>query len=356
MSSIKVEVVRIVDVRPHGNADTLELATVGGWQMCVRKGAYKNGDPVVYIEQGTSIPRDVAERLGVTSYLSEKTNIDGDRVLVVHRVKLRGEPSFGLVLTPEPEMKVGDDVAAHYGALKYHPPVKSQAGDAAPSDPRFPSYTDIENMRSYPGIFIDGEEVVATEKIHGTNCRVGFVTDTVNGERRRILMAGSKGLRRKQPPDAEAARGNTYWFPTTLSGVTALLNELFDGGANQAVLFGEVYGLGIQAYAYGSKAIAFRAFDLMADGKYAHHDTFHALCEKHGVATAPLAYRGPFSMAAIKKLSEGPSLIGGAHGREGVVVKPVIERDDPLIGRVILKFVGDAYLFGKAADQDTTDM
>jgi len=61
-------------------------------------------------------------------------------------------------------------------------------------------------------------------------------------------------------------------------------------------------------------------------------------------------------MAAIKKLSEGPSLVGGTHGREGVVVKPVIERDNPAIGRVILKYVGDAYLFGKAAERDTTDL
>lgn len=356
MSTVKVEVVPIADVRPHSNADSLELATVGGWQMCVKKGQYKNGDPVVYVEPGTSIARAVAERLNVVTYLSEKVNIDGDRVLVVKSVKLRGEPSFGLIITPEPGMKIGDDVAAHYGAQKFMPPVRVQAGDSAPADSRFPSYTEIENMRSYPLVFNDGEEVVVTEKIHGTNCRVGFVVDAKVLPRQMTLMAGSKGLRRKQPPDEAAMRTNTYWFPFTLPTVNALLRELFDGGANQAILYGEVFGLGIQAYTYGKKTVTFRAFDLMLNGKYLNYDEFKALCDKHAIETVPVVWRGPFSLAQIKKLSEGPSLVGGPHGREGVVVKPTTERIDPTIGRVVLKYIGDAYLFGKAAEQDTTDM
>ena len=70
----------------------------------------------------------------------------------------------------------------------------------------------------------------------------------------------------------------------------------------------------------------------------------------------PLVYRGGFALATIKALSDGDSLIGGNHGREGVVAKPVRERQDVKIGRVILKYIGDGYLFGKAAEQDTTDL
>jgi RNA ligase (TIGR02306 family) len=352
MSSIKVEVTQIQDIRPHSNADSLDLATVGGWQMCVRKGAYQSGDPIVYFEQGTALPREMADRLGVTQYLSEKTDINGDRVLVIHRVKLRGEPSFGLVVSPEPEMELGADVAEFYGATKYHPPLKSKAGDAEIEDPRFPVYTDIENMRSYPNLLVDGEDVIATEKIHGTNCRVGFVA---NGETR-ILMAGSKGIRRKEPIAQEVFHANTYWHPHSLSGVSALLDHLWQLGHRQAVLFGEVYGKGVQSYAYGQNSIAFRAFDLMVDGQYLDHETFVMLCKKHDVETVPVAYQDAFSLAAIKDLSDGDSLVGGVHGREGVVVKPAVERQDIKIGRVILKYVGDVYLFGKSAQQDTTDL
>lgn len=356
MSTIKVEVTTISDVRPHTNADSLELATVGGWQMCVKKGVYRNGDPIVYFEQGTVLPREVADRLSVTQYLREKNDIDGNRVLVIHRVRLRGEPSFGLVITPEPGMAVGDDVADFYGASKFYPPVRTQAGDSAPADVRFPAYTEIENMRSYPETISAGEEVVAVEKLHGTNCRVGFVVDLVDGERRYTPMAGSRGLRRKEPLDRDAARLNTYWYPTTLESVDSLLRDLFAQGHDQAVLYGEVFGPGIQAYTYGQKVVAFRAFDLMIDGQYLDYDQFVATCERAGVEIAPLLYRGPFSLNTIKAISEGESLIGGAHGREGVVVRPVHERQDVKIGRVILKYIGDAYLFSKAGEQDTTDL
>ncbi len=356
MSTIKVEVTRIQDVRPHGNADSLELATVGGWQMCVKKGVYHNDDPIVYFEQGTVLPREVADQLGVTQYLSEKTDINGDKVLIIHRVRLRGEPSFGLVISPEAGMTVGQDVADLYGATKFYPPIRTQAGDSERDDARFPAYTDIENMRSYPDVLLAGEEVVATEKLHGTNCRVGFVIDQVEGQRAYKAMAGSRGLRRKQPVDDAATRLNTYWFPSTLEPVNKLLHDLYENWHNQAVLYGEVYGQGIQSFNYGEKAVAFRAFDLMIDGKYLNHDDFAALCDQYGVETVPLVYRGEFSLATIKRLSDGDSQVGGSHGREGVVVKPVTERQDGKIGRVILKYVGDSYLFGKAAEQDTTDM
>lgn len=356
MSTIKVEVTQITDVRPHPNADALELATVGGWQMCVKKGVYHNGDPVVYFEQGTTLPRDVADRLGVTQYLSEKLDIDGNRVLVIHRVRLRGEPSFGLVIEPEPGMVVGQDVADFYGTSKFFPPLRTTAGDSVANDPRFPAYTDVENLRSYPTVLADGEEVIATEKLHGTNNRVGFVTERVAGQRQLVRMAGSRGLRRQEPVDVEAMRSNTYWYPLTLPNVEQLLRALFNEGHNQAVLYGEVFGAGIQSYTYGQKTLAFRAFDLMIDGQFLDYPDFVAQCERYGIETVPLVYRGPFALSTIKTLAEGPSLIGGKHGREGVVVKPVQERQDVKIGRVILKYIGDSYLFGKTAEQDTTDL
>jgi hypothetical protein len=69
MSTIKVEVCEILEIKPHNNADALELATVQGWQMCVKKGVHQPGDLVVYFEQGTVLTKEVAERLNVATYL-----------------------------------------------------------------------------------------------------------------------------------------------------------------------------------------------------------------------------------------------------------------------------------------------
>jgi RNA ligase (TIGR02306 family) len=354
MSTIKVEVCEILEIKPHQNADALELATVQGWQMCVKKGAHKPGDLVVYFEQGTVMQREVASRLNVATYLSEKTDINGDRVLVVHRIKLRGEPSFGLVVTPEPGMKLGDDVTEFYQASKYFPPVKAQAGDVEIDVSYFPKYTNLENMRSYPSLLTVGETVIATEKIHGTNCRVGFVWQ--EGEAQPTFMAGSRTLRRRQPADPDLMVANTYWFAHTLTSVKNLLADLQDRGYEQAVLYGEVFGQGVQAYTYGAKKMTFRAFDLMLNGKYVDYEVFTSLCDRHQVERVPLVYEGAFSLEVIKEFSDGDSLVGGAHGREGVVVKPIVERFTLRGGRVILKYVGDRYLFGKAAERDTTDV
>jgi RNA ligase (TIGR02306 family) len=355
MSTIKVEVCEILDIQPHGNADALELATVQGWQMCVKKGVHQKGDLVVYFEQGTVLTKEIAAELNVATYLSEKTDINGDRVLVVHRIKLRGEPSFGLVVEPEVGMELGQDVAEFYQATKYFPPIKIQAGDSAGEDPNFPKYTSLENMRSYPNLLEVGETVVATEKIHGTNCRIGYVWH-IDEEEKPTMMAGSRTLRRKEPEDPNTMVANTYWFPHTLPGVKHLLAELQSQGCKQVILYGEVYGQGIQAYNYGERKINFRAFDLMLDGKYVDYATFKSLCDRHQVEQVPLVYEGAFSLDIIKSYSDGDSLVGGNHGREGVVVKPIVERDHPKSGRVILKYVGDRYLFGKVSEQDTTDV
>ena len=185
MSTLIVEVSRIDRVLPHPNADLLELAHIKGWQCVVPRGRYAAGSLVTYVPIDSVVPEPLAERLGVTKYLSKGR---------VRCARLRGEPSFGLIMDLEvPAWAEGTDVRAHYGITKYVPPLKPSAGDAAEVHPLFVGYTDVENLRNFPAVFAEGEEVVVTEKIHGTNCRVGVV----EGER----MAGSMEVRRVRPAD-----------------------------------------------------------------------------------------------------------------------------------------------------------
>ena len=181
MSSVIANVVEIEAVHPHPNADRLFLARIKGWQAVIRKREdgspeFAPGERVVFIPPDSTLPREMAERIGVVNYLSERTNVEGGRDLVVRQVRLRGEPSFGLVVRPDdPSWPVGTDVREHYGIGKFRPPVRFSAGDAEPNHPLFQRYTDIENLRNFPGVFAPGEEVVVSEKIHGTNARIGWV-------------------------------------------------------------------------------------------------------------------------------------------------------------------------------------
>jgi RNA ligase (TIGR02306 family) len=351
MSTVKAMVTKVTGIRSHPNADRLELGIIGGWQVCLPKDRYKNGDEVVYLEQGSVIPEAMAIKLGIANHLSSKTDINGIEVKVVYRVRLRGEPSFGLVIDKERDMKEGDDVTEYYGITKFMPPPKELPKDGEEEDIRFPSYTDIENMRSFSSILKEDEEVLITEKIHGRSARLGCVYDNTT----MTFMAGSRTIKRKYPGD-NTTNTNLYWAPMNRE-IVELMEGLIKEGANQVVIYGEIFGKGIQNYSYGIDEVKFRAFDLMIDGCYMDYDLSLRLFNYFNILTAPLLYRGLFNLDIVKELSNGNSLVGGNQGREGVVVKPIKERTDPSIGRVILKYVGDDYLFGKGNDEaDTTDI
>jgi RNA ligase (TIGR02306 family) len=343
LSELVVQVKTIDEIKAHPNAELLDIAVVGGWQCVVPKSEeFRTGDRVVFFPPDTVLPEEVSDRFGVTKYLSKGR--------IIH-TKLRGEPSFGLVVRPDdPNWDVGKDVAEHYGARKYEPPVRPTAGDAEKPHPLFWTYTEIENLRNYPDVLQEGEPVVVTEKLHGTNARVALI----EGQ----YMAGSKGLRRKLPTvkdelgeriDREALKSNLYAYPLMLEPVKALLDSLGEQH-RQVILYGEVYGK-VQSLNYGIPGkIEFRAFDLLLDGCYCDWRFFVDTVLSFGVERVPLVYEGPYSLDAIKQASVGESLVGGAHMREGVVVKPVQERTDPKVGRVILKYLSDDYLLSKHSD------
>lgn len=340
---VTIKVALVENVRAHPGADRLDLCDVLGWQMAVPKNAFVNGTKVVYFPPDTILPDEWIEKFGVRNYLK------GPAQNRVGKIRLRGEPSFGLaVAIPDGQnWSVGENVADYFGAVKYEPPIRAKCEDAEHEHPFFPCYTDVENMRNYPDLFEMGEEVVATEKVHGTNCRVGLI----QGEE----MAGSMTTRRKAPTTEEDWKRSLYWSPFLVSGVRELLNAVakeFD--SKQVVLFGEVYGRGVQKLSYGiekGRGFGFAAFDLYVNGKWIDHDEFTAICSRFGVEIAPVLYRGPFSLAAIKNVSDGASVLAnGLHVREGVVVRPIHERMCPQLGRLILKYVGDNYLLGNYDD------
>jgi RNA ligase (TIGR02306 family) len=351
MAETIVEVCKIELVTPHPNADALELTQIKGWQCVVPLGKYQAGDLVTYIPIDSLIPLEHADRWGITKYLSVRTGPDAPTPPAgrVRCARLRGEPSFGVIIDREdPSWAEGQDVKAHYGITKYIPPLRTTAGDAERPHPLFVEYTDIENLRNFTDVLEPGEEVILTEKIHGTNSRVGMI----EGE----LMAGSMSLRRKRPETDREMAGNTYWYPLTLPAVRALVEEV--GAAHrQVILYGEVYGSGIQDLHYGCRgALGFRAFDLLVDGKFLDADPLLALCVQHGVETVPLLYRGPYTLETVREHAAGDTTLAANHIREGVVVKPVVERTHPKVGRVALKYIGDQYLFSKSADRDTNDV
>ncbi len=379
MSSLIIEVCRVDKVDPHPNADRLCICTVKGWRVCAGRSPetgrnqFEPGDRCVYIPPDAVLPPALADRLNVTKYLvplsrnGDGVRPPGGRVRVA---RLRGEPSYGLIMRPDdPAWAVGADVAAHYGITKWEPPPDTLDGEAERSHPAFHGYVDLENFRNFPDLFQEGEEVVFTEKIHGKNARVGLIRTTgPDGAAEWTFMAGGRNQRRKEF-DSRGRRSQA-WVCLT-EPVRALLHHVATtasadwGGAaeNDVVLFGELYGAGVQDMWYGFEngRAGFRAFDLAVNGKYVDFDVKAALFAQFGIETVPILYRGPFSRRRVEEHVSGPTTLcppdraGRFKGREGIVIVPVRERpaamESHVFDRLILKAVSFEYLERKGGTE-----
>lgn len=332
MSKLIVEMCKIDKITRHPNADNLEIATIKGWQVVVGKGLYSEGAHVVYVPPDSVLPEPLADRLQVAKYLSKGR---------VKSVKLRGEYSFGLAFNPLMALghsyPMGHDCAAELGITKWQPPVKILQGDQAPDDPDFHRYTDIENINNFPDV-MNGLHVVIAEKIHGTNTRVGFV----NGQ----WMAGSHNTRRKP---SESGDFGLYGFALSLPHVKKAIEWLANKEGKNVIMYGEVFGKGVQDMEYGLSGLDYAMFDIMVGGRYMDWSAkLHVANEFDIQMPHVIASGSHMTLAEIKSCSIGPSGIGGTM-REGVVVTPSVEvpYNEKLGGRLILKSINPEYLTRK---------
>lgn len=316
-STHKVEVVR-VRREPHPNADSLSIVRVfDGYTVCVKTADWA-GRPL-----GAYIPPDSV----VDSSRPEFAFLAGHNRIKVKR--LRGVVSMGLLI-PAPEgAELGDDVAEQLGVTHYEPPTPTTAGgECEPAPPGYHPEYDVDTLRRYAHVFTPGEPVFVTEKIHGGNVRYCW------SEGR--MRAGSRTTWKKYDP------ANVFWLALSRHPEIVAFCEKHP----EITVYGEVYGW-MQDLRYGARKggdVWIAVFDLLAPSGWIPPREARAMApDLPWVPT--FSEDMPFDLRLILSLAEGQSLIPGAdHIREGVVVKPLLERTHPEIGRVCLKVVGNGYL------------
>lgn len=328
MSTHAVRVIEIAEVRPHQNAERLEIVPIGGWQAVTRKGQFKPGDRAIYVEPDYVVPTTAPE----FAFLAREGKAD-------HRlkaVKLRGVISFGLLIEVPDRLAgkaVGDDVMADLGVSRYVPPARPFRGGSddheLPFDDRpqvIDSKFDIESLSNYGDLFMPGEPVHVTEKIDGGNARFVHVGGTL------YMGSRSRWLR----PDKDH-----FW-----SRACAASPGVADWcRANEGkVLYGEVYGP-VQSLKYGLSEPRFIAFAARAqNGNWCNWSALRSSLMECGVPAVPDLYEGPFDIEAIKALAEQDSRVGPpGHMMEGVVIVPMTERQDERVGRVALKHISQRF-------------
>lgn len=348
MSTLKVTVEKIEKIDLHPNADRLELAIILGWQCVVQKDRYKAGDKIVYIPIDSILPETLeADIFGKNS----KVKLSKHRVKTI---KLRGAISQGLVVDLKhggaKDLSIGTDITKDLGVTKYEPPAPgfqgfSGGGKIRYSNPSFKKYTSIENIKNYPKLFDPEDEVIITEKIHGTNFRCGWVKYDAN-----TIFKKLKRLFRLTPEyefvygsrEVQLRVGGESIYADIVKQYR--LKERLQYGE---VIYGEIYGSSVQKnYQYGCKEgeRELIVFDMVINGKYADHYTVICRAYNYDLKAVPVVFQGKFGEADLNKLVSGPSVLCSDQKiREGVVVRPEHE-ESSYAGRKILKAINPEYL------------
>ena len=378
MATFEVSI-ETITVFPHPNADRLELARVGLYNIVVGKDSWVTGDKVLYIPEYAVLPESIIVALGLEGKLAGSK---GDRV---KPVKLRGSLSQGLVaplsFLPEGALEeLGEDAdfSEVLGITKWEPKVPMSMSGDVEGNYGLINWIDIENLKKFPDMFTEGEEVIVDEKIHGTASLFTFINP--KSEDADVLVS-SKGLATRKLVLKES-EGNVYWNVLRdykLRAFAAFVAAKVEGESDwtndadgrvyelptpiveKVAVFGETFGSKVQDLHYGFKAgkLGFAVFDIFVEvtvnnetkGFWLDPAFVEQLTTEGNVPLVPRLFTGPFSLEKVTELATGKELVSGKslHVREGVVVRPVHRNPDDASHK-IGKYVSDAYLTRKATD------
>ena len=234
----------IQEVTPIPEADMIVCYKLSnGKQVVWAKGAFELGEIVLYIYEQSILPENLIEDLGLVGRLSGK---DSNRVKAI---RLKKTYSEGLILRDEVRSTiVNEDLDDYFGVTKYVAPIPgSLEGEVTQIDTRLIPNIDVkQDVSEIPP---DAEILTVTEKIHGTNIRIGKLAESnpeLFGDNNDIYIC-SKGLGNK---------GQV--FVNTVDNVYTRMffkyKDHFENMEPGNYFIGEVFGKGIQDLDYGYEA------------------------------------------------------------------------------------------------------
>ena len=337
---------KIGSVSEIPGADNIELATVGGWNAITKKGEYKVDDLVVVATTDAVIPKELSDQLGVTNYLRK-----GQRV---RTVKLRGVYSECLIMSLSQVFKSnmsvdgfveGQDMMEVLGITKYEPPAKVitlvSGGRKVKyhQNPNFHVYYKFPNQQNVPDMFNEEDEVVITRKLHGTNARYGIVRKKTLSlwDRVRLFFGnqwagfeyvyGSHNV--EKGSESQGFYSTDVWDDVARKydirkKLWEHVRETYDYLENGFIVYGEIYGAGIQKnYDYGLTDIKFAGFDVEVDGKYEGYPAEVAHFDVMDLPKVENLYWGHWNKEKQDKFVFNNNIEGTKVPHEGVIVKDV---------------------------------
>ncbi len=345
---------RISEINPIEGADAIEVATVDGWKVVVKKNEFNVGDLAVYFEIDSWIPTEVAPFLTKPGKTPSVFNgVNGERL---RTIKLRGQLSQGLLIGLDVAVEKfvnsdfdegqelcevfyeGANLTTVLGIQKWERPIPAQlAGKIRGNFPTEVPKTDQERVQNLvkevTAAIETGLKFEITEKLEGSSCT--FFLD-----REGVFHVCSRNL------DLQPEEGNAFWQAAVKCNVE---QHMRNQGLTNIAIQGELVGPGIQGNIYGLTEVEFYVFDIYNanSGMYfvpeGRQNLTKFLMLKHVpfVAYSAELYDtlGITSIAALLEFAEGKSRLADVE-REGIVFKQVD-------GGITFKAISNRYLLGE---------
>ena len=233
----------IKNLRPHPNADRLDLGEVFGNTVCIGRGDFADGDVVVYFPTDGQLSEEFCAQHDLVRRKDENGNPAGGYLEAnkrnIRAINLRGSKSDGLVMPLRCLEYTGVDmetltigtpitvVNGHEICCKYIPRTNargdhSRGGNKTrkhkePIAPLFQEHADTEQLAYNLAAFKPGDEIEITLKCHGTSQRTAHLP-VLTGYKRTFW---DRLLRRQGTPVYE------YGY---ISGTRRVVLDSYDGG------------------------------------------------------------------------------------------------------------------------------
>ena len=311
LASIKT----IRELHPIEGADRVECAVIEGWDVVVKKGEFKVGDPCVYCECDSILPKDNPNF----------AFLEGRRIKIK---RLRGIYSYGIafpltILPTEYEMdgetvhcwQEGDDVSAVIGVEKWEPEVIT-GGNRKQTDNLvrvpFPAWipkTDETRFQSIIDILkpYEGIECVVTEKLDGCS-----TTHWLDDEGNYHIASRNREI---------VDKNEIFYRGAIEAGIPDLMKELPKG----TVVQGELIGPGIAGNKYNLDKFKIYMFNSRWQNRFAEYKSILDRTLRNAFDTVPVIdehYKLRVDKDHLLELSMGKSVLNPKQEREGIVIRP----------------------------------
>jgi len=281
----------ISEIYPADNSDNLECIKFKemGWQCISQIGLYKINDKVMFIPPESVIPFELSEILDITKYTSKGK---------IRVTNFRGNRSEGIIVPKD----IIEPYIPYIMKWEDPPSISMQGEQLSPLEIslHMHKFYKMPNILNEPNTFNINEELFYSEKIHGTNWRVGKLPHPITEKIQ--LYVGSHEVVLK-----DSEKETVYWRAT---------KQISDKLPEGILFFGEIYGKGIQHLTYGV-SFGFKFFAAIKNGIYLNPDELMKICDKYDLPCVKFN-KCKFNLEAIRKLSEGKSEYDN-HIKEGCV-------------------------------------